>query len=900
MAFIELKWRMSQGDAFVCSLLVFLCLHTAAGMSGWGECMVGQDVSTQIREKSLSGEVVAELLTDTTAEGVHWILDGKDARWFYLDGRNLRLNMSAQNVIDRQVLGPILKADLVCYEEDILQSVYKITVEILDESDDSLVFAENTTHSVIISELTPVDTVVFHVPAGDKDKDRLMYSIDQTSLDAEYFKIDLPNTGEVLLSKPLDYERKPVLTVTVHALDTSTAEVFNTSITIKVLDGDDQYPQFLPCAMIFPDEVNHVCTSPVYTVNVTEGEEDIVLDFSPGPIHAVDGDTGINSPISYTIISGHNDGHFLMDRETGEVRLIQGVKDRLTTPMLHLQVMAYQADDSRKYTVATVIVHIQAVNQFRPEFDMAEYHGFVSAGNSAASLVNTYGSKALMLQVQDLDFKDGFNPMIHFTFSPTSNHSDIYYVTQEGLVIAKTSQLKPKQKHNLEVMAVDQESGDATFATVLVEVLPEGHSIPQSPQGGTLLTGCVIGKVMFLIILCTLLMGCLISPMLWLKRRHLGHKGSLNRGCVAQEKHPNVTLQWFQLVNHHSAMAQMEELPFGTDEYGTCNPSFSLHDKSGINNEQDCTPCGSSVPPRATALTDTHVIPTETVCSPVIMNNNSTPIKSSFTTHTFHSTTADVNPCQVAQESSLFKESPPLPSPPRDSALDSESSKSLTPSKTNHSPTFRDITSTQPFTCQDSKTTPTDSSDDYTDPINSPSSQSSFSDLFSHSRIALAEIEKPFCKPCVNTPNILCSPRQVVLPLESSPFSKETRTPPPTPEHAPLKGRLLVHIDTSSLAKPLTPQATYLPLRAESFCQVDQPCTSMDKTDPLEKPGKAANMDSPYEDKTLSLNSEYTQEVGEDVQRDEDADNEDELDSDDEALLSTMNKCNPIFISFCK
>lgn len=32
--------------------------------------------------------------------------------------------------------------------------------------------------------------------------------------------------------------------------------------------------------------------------------QDIVLDFSPGPIHAVDGDRELSSPISYAILSG--------------------------------------------------------------------------------------------------------------------------------------------------------------------------------------------------------------------------------------------------------------------------------------------------------------------------------------------------------------------------------------------------------------------------------------------------------------------------------------------------------------------------------------------------------------------------------------------------------------------
>lgn len=55
----------------------------------------------------------------------------------------------------------------------------------------------------------------------------------------------------------------------------NTVEHYNTStnLTIIVLDGDDQYPQFLPCMLLFHDEIRHICTSPVYTVNVTEGEE---------------------------------------------------------------------------------------------------------------------------------------------------------------------------------------------------------------------------------------------------------------------------------------------------------------------------------------------------------------------------------------------------------------------------------------------------------------------------------------------------------------------------------------------------------------------------------------------------------------------------------------------------
>lgn len=82
------------------SLWLYLYL---TGMSGWAGCLDGQDIFAKIRENSLSGYVVAELLADTMTEGVYWSLDGKDADWFFLDERNIRLNTSADKVLDREV-----------------------------------------------------------------------------------------------------------------------------------------------------------------------------------------------------------------------------------------------------------------------------------------------------------------------------------------------------------------------------------------------------------------------------------------------------------------------------------------------------------------------------------------------------------------------------------------------------------------------------------------------------------------------------------------------------------------------------------------------------------------------------------------------------------------------------
>ncbi|XP_021164107.2 cadherin-related family member 5 isoform X1 [Fundulus heteroclitus] len=812
--------------------LVLLCLRMVAGMSGWSECSDGQDVFAKIKENSHYGDIVAEFEANPDLKGVRWSLSGRDAHWFYLDGRNIRLNTSLERILDRENLGPILMAELSCYEEDLFQTVYRIMVEILNENDNLPMFSETSAQSFTLSELTPVNTVAFSVQALDADNDKILYSIDQTSPDAEYFRIDLPNSGEVILSKPLDYETKTQLTVTICASEMNTAEHYNisTNITITVQDGDDQYPQFLPCVLLFQDETSRICTSPVYMVNVTEGEEDIVLEFSPGPIHAVDGDRGLSSSISYAILSEDEDGHFSINRETGELRLTKGVKDRLVNPVLRLQVMAYQDDDPRKYSVATVLVRVLAVNQFHPEFELPEYCGFVTAGKSAASLVNTYDNRALILNVRDQDFANGFNPMIYFTFGAASNHSDIYQVTHGGLLIARTSRLKPQQKHILEVTAVDQESGDSTCATVVVEVLPEGQPIPRTPSGNERLTGCTVGKALFLTMVFMGAFGCVLSMLMWLKRKHKGMRDPLERGCVAQGKHPNVNLRWFQLVNHRTAMLHMEEASFQNEEYGTCNPSFSFRDKPGINATKDIPLNPGPSSPRTPAATETNPTPTyESVQSPVILNNNvSTPTKTSCSSPDCHPAEEDPSPTHVADAGRLPEENAVLP---QDVAPD------LSEEQTN--------TGLEPATEHDTKPSPLNEQDLQTTTSNNLESARSPSPP-SGGELTSAEMDTSI--PKANEQTLSHSPALSPLP------ARETGTPPPTPEHGPLKATL-VHIDTTPTdTPPESPAGSGPTLIAEA----DQPFTSLDHVEPSESGGGPVDFESPSLDRRTSTNSGNT------------------------------------------
>ncbi|XP_036375535.1 cadherin-related family member 5-like [Megalops cyprinoides] len=514
-------------------------------------CLGGQDIFATVKENSPTGEFVANLsiIGEPGANSVRLCLTGDNADWFFLEGKTIRLNTSSSRALDREVQGSILIAALTCYEDDTIQSEYRIMVEILNENDNRPAFLEHTVQPFSISELTAVNTVVFTVQAKDADEDTIIYVIDKSSPDASYFKIDLPNSGKVVLAKPMDFETKTRLQFLIYAVEMNTEEKFNTTatLTVNVLDGDDQYPQFQPCIPLSQDETHPICTNPVYIVNITEKEEDTILYFSPGPIYAVDGDKGLMTPLSYSILSGADNGRFRIDNETGEVTLTRRVENRLLTPTLRLRIMAAQRDDPKKYTVATALIRVLAENRFPPHFNRSTYKGFITEDSSPATLVHTYGNTVLVIRASDRDFRNGINPKVHYSLRPKSNNTKLYHITQEGFLIAQTNQLRAFEKHFLEVLATDQESGEVVQASVDIEVLQKGQPVPQSPFAEQRLYRRMdvsaaggAATVILLLLLAALFL------FLQLAKRRRRRKHPADRGSVAQGKHPNmeVTSPW--------------------------------------------------------------------------------------------------------------------------------------------------------------------------------------------------------------------------------------------------------------------------------------------------------------------------------------------------------------------
>ncbi|CAM4485840.1 unnamed protein product [Caretta caretta] len=593
------------------------------------QCSGGSNIFTELQENSPHGTFVANLTVfgEPESGSLQLGLRGTDAGWFYLEGKTVRLSVSPGASLDREALeSPVLMVALTCSEDGFSPVEYRIIVQVLNENDNKPRFLEDSVLAQNISELAAVHSVVFATRAEDKDGDTLMYVIDSTSADGKYFRIDLPNSGKIVLAKALDFETKHHLEFVVHTVlpqEMNTKERYNSSarIRINVLDGDDQYPQFLPCNFLSHDGAN-VCISPIYTANVTEQEVKVgPLHLVPSSVYAEDGDRELKAAITYAILAGipeHNrnlsasfnqwavgpenapeswgtdHGRFHIDNVTGAITMLRPAESQSHTPTFSLSVMAAQVNDANKYVVTEVRVRVLAANVHPPRFSQPHYQAFVREEPGLAALVLTYSGRVLTLQAADADFPDGFNPKVQYSLTPQSNHTQLFQITPSGLLVARADRLRALQRYFLQVIARDEESGETTNTTVNVEVLRPGQAAPVDPSEagqsqGSLDVGILAGSLGALLLLTAAILVLIMHAM----KKRQQHQQALERASLAIEKHPNVSLKWFQPVNAGKSAPHPGNIYFQNEGYSDLGDTTA--ESSGAWVAQ-ATPTGRSEP----------------------------------------------------------------------------------------------------------------------------------------------------------------------------------------------------------------------------------------------------------------------------------------------------------------
>ena len=213
-------------------------------------------------------------------------------------------------------------------------------------------------------------TTVLVVAAADKDvgeNARITYSL--SDAESGDFKID-PNSGAIIIARPLDREDKEVYVLTVTAKDNGLPQMSDTTdVEIVIVDVNDNKPLF---------------TRPTYHGSVSE---DAIPGTSILEILATDRDQALNGRIMYTFEGGNDgDGAFVVDVYSGIVRTARPL-DRETVPYYELVALALDRGTPQLSSTVPIIVEIGDINDNPPQFDAKQLEYYVKENSPLGSVV---------------------------------------------------------------------------------------------------------------------------------------------------------------------------------------------------------------------------------------------------------------------------------------------------------------------------------------------------------------------------------------------------------------------------------------------------------------------------------------------------------------------------------
>lgn len=228
-----------------------------------------------------------------------------------------------------------------------LSSVMKLTVNVLDENDNSPIFDPRHYTSSVPENVTIGYTVV-QLFATDKDAGSnagIRYTITDGDENLDFSIAD--DTGLIRVAKYLNYERKSRYVLTVKAEDSplqggvdNRVNSDEVTVIINVLDINDNYP-------MFPD-------SP-YIIHVLEEHLPETKEFPIAVVKATDADSGYNGRVRYYL---KDTEFFTVDSVTGKIYLVRSLDREAQSEHL----ITVVAMDSGKYISLVKSISFIAIN----------------------------------------------------------------------------------------------------------------------------------------------------------------------------------------------------------------------------------------------------------------------------------------------------------------------------------------------------------------------------------------------------------------------------------------------------------------------------------------------------------------------------------------------------------
>ncbi|KAM7290979.1 cadherin-related tumor suppressor [Ixodes scapularis] len=230
-------------------------------------------------------------------------------------------------------------------------STATVLVQVLDENDNAPEFVPGPLRADVL-ETTAVGFELHRFSAMDRDlgmNGEVAFAIAAGNV-KEAFKVDSV-TGALFLDRPLDFEQQSSYTLNITASDGGSPRQSSAlSFSVRVLDVNDNPPQFANVAIVRQIEEGLPVDTPVVTVT------------------AVDRDSAANGRVTYQITGQEPPGaHFTVRPDTGVV-LTAAEIDREFSDTFKLTLTATDQGNPGLFSHKTVTIIVEDVNDNAPAF----------------------------------------------------------------------------------------------------------------------------------------------------------------------------------------------------------------------------------------------------------------------------------------------------------------------------------------------------------------------------------------------------------------------------------------------------------------------------------------------------------------------------------------------------
>lgn len=369
------------------------------------------------------------------------LLDGRSQSMFKVDSRSGVISTSSS--LDRELMD-VHYFRVVATDDSFppRSGTTTLQVNVLDCNDHAPTF-EAEQFDASIREGATVGSTVITLRATDQDIGKnaeIEYAIESVAgggittaeEDANAFKID-GRTGVISTRSALDRETSEIYTMIVTATDNASPQSERKSasatVVIKVLDDNDNYPQF---------------SERTYTVSVSEDKWDDTNIVAH--IKATDADAGVNAAIRYAIIGGNTQSQFAIDSLNGEVSLVKPL-DYETVRSYRLVIRAQDGGSPSRSNTTQLLVNVLDANDNSPRFYTSQFQEAV-----LESVPVGYN----IVRVQAYDADEGKNAEITYTVSEREDSFPLAVDARTGWIhTIKPLDREETSRYSFQVMATD-------------------------------------------------------------------------------------------------------------------------------------------------------------------------------------------------------------------------------------------------------------------------------------------------------------------------------------------------------------------------------------------------------------------------------------------------------------